>query len=480
MTRLAGGVLLNALPNPDPTVNGLTSPVLFPGSIYTTPLPASPIIAATSPTIVAAFNSASNNDGGPTQDSLTRGPSRYVIPLGKEVPLVKVNVNPGQRWDSSPVGTVMAPIPWKAVSSQWTSDQILQVIDYNTNLAWTFWVMGSGYAATDGPNTDGSWNCNTMIISPIGNNTWQGMTPWSGDPTGGLSSQISASKADYNNCCITINDIIDVYNGGSINHMVAGASGTTGFYIPPALSYDGAYYPFSTPEGTIFTWPRGATNPATSLIGQAIWQAIYTYGLAIFDMTAGNGFSINIENPTCWWNYLPWFDNAWQPYLPGQLLNWGNNSDGAGHIIMTAGFNWNDLVQVTARSASCIVNNETLPGAPQGLTATPGVAGDHQIVLNWSAPSSSGTNPINGYIVYIGASTGTYDPQNLPWSNGGGLNLATNASTFTYTASTRCISTPHNGVPDPLVSGTTYYVTVCAVTNSGFGPPATEASCAAS
>ena len=45
----------------------------------------------------------------------------------------------------------------------------------------------------------------------------------------------------------------------------------------------------------------------------------------------------------------------------------------------------------------------TVPGAPTGLTATPG---DGQVTLSWAAPASDGGSPVTGYNVYQGTSPG--------------------------------------------------------------------------
>lgn len=461
-------------PVPDPTANGLAPFSKYPNTIYTTPLPASPILAATSNTVVNNF--LNNNGGGPGQDTWNRGMSRYVV-HGNSVPkrLVSINQPPKRSW-SGPSGTLLCPIPYAAFASQWTTDRLTAIVDIDNDLVYEFWVFGGDYpSGASGPNItpypDGSWAANTMICCPLnGAAGWYGNTPWASDPTG-LGSQISASKISYEGLCITQADMAYVANGGTINHMIGGATLNTGFYIPPAANYDFAYTVDSVPEGSIFTWAPGHVYTATTLLGAAIEHAIGTYGMAMFD-TGGGTPTLMIENPSCWWAYAP--GNSWQPGLPG-LCNWGNNSDNQGRVIMTAGFNWSDLVQVGMRYPSGIVNNDTMPGAPTGLTLSNGTPGLHEITATWTAPGSSGTNPINGYLLYIGPSTGMYDPQNLPYTNGGGLTLTTNASTFTFTTATRGAGLTAGNVIQ-LVPGDTYYFVVCAITNSGVGPPSTEQS----
>ena len=92
----------------------------------------------------------------------------------------------------------------------------------------------------------------------------------------------------------------------------------------------------------------------------------------------------------------------------------------------------------------------TVPGAPAGLTATPG---NSEVTLSWAAPASGGT-PISGYIIYQGTSPG--GETGVPVSG----SLVT-ATSYKVTG---------------LVNGTTYYFRVFAVNAAGQGPPSEEAS----
>ena len=90
----------------------------------------------------------------------------------------------------------------------------------------------------------------------------------------------------------------------------------------------------------------------------------------------------------------------------------------------------------------------TVPTAPQSFTAT---AGNAQVVLTWSAPSSNGGASITGYMVYQGT---------IP---GGESLLTTLANVLTYTST---------GLPN----GQTYYYKVSAINSIGEGPKSSEAS----
>src|SRR3989440_149570 len=90
----------------------------------------------------------------------------------------------------------------------------------------------------------------------------------------------------------------------------------------------------------------------------------------------------------------------------------------------------------------------TPPGAPQGLSASPG---DATVTLTWSAPSSNGGSPITNYRIYRGTT-----------SNGETLKT-TIGNVLTYTDTT-------------VTNGVTYYYQVSAVNNVGEGPRSNEAS----
>ena len=90
----------------------------------------------------------------------------------------------------------------------------------------------------------------------------------------------------------------------------------------------------------------------------------------------------------------------------------------------------------------------TVPGAPIGLTATPG---NSQVTLSWAAPTSGGA-AISGYLIYEGTSPRheTGKPVNGSLVNG---------TSYTVTG---------------LANGTTYYFRVTAVNTAGEGPSSAE------
>ena len=96
-------------------------------------------------------------------------------------------------------------------------------------------------------------------------------------------------------------------------------------------------------------------------------------------------------------------------------------------------------------------SNPTAPGAPTGLTATPG---NGSVSLSWTAPSSNGGSAITGYDIFEGTSPN------------GESTTAVNTSTVTATSYS----------VTGLTNGTTYYFTVKAINSVGNSQPSNEAS----
>ena len=93
----------------------------------------------------------------------------------------------------------------------------------------------------------------------------------------------------------------------------------------------------------------------------------------------------------------------------------------------------------------------TVPGAPTNVSAT---AGNAQVQLSWTAPSSDGGSAITGYDVYQGT------------SSGGEGTTPINSAPITGTTY----------MATGLSNGTTYYFTVKAINAIGHSPASNEAS----
>ncbi len=83
----------------------------------------------------------------------------------------------------------------------------------------------------------------------------------------------------------------------------------------------------------------------------------------------------------------------------------------------------------------------TAPGAPTGVTGTPG---DAQVQLSWTAPSSDGGAPISGYQIETATGGG-------PWT----ITTTTAGTTTTLTG---------------LTNGTSYQFRIAAINPAGVGP----------
>jgi len=101
-------------------------------------------------------------------------------------------------------------------------------------------------------------------------------------------------------------------------------------------------------------------------------------------------------------------------------------------------------------SVSCAVG-AIIAEAPQNLTATTGVS---QVVLNWTAPASSGESPITGYNIHRGLSS---------------------TSTLLFTTVEDVLTYTDSGLSN---DGTTYYYKVATVTLAGEGAASNVASTA--
>jgi hypothetical protein len=126
------------------------------------------------------------------------------------------------------------------------------------------------------------------------------------------------------------------------------------------------------------------------------------------------------------------------------LTNAANNGDNYRCLVSGSG----GAASVTSSSATLAVSSFNVPGAPTGLSGT---AGDAQVALSWSAPSSNGGAAITGYVV--------------EWTPAGGSasTVNTGSATTSYTKTALTNSTAHT-------------FRVAAINSAGTGPFSASAS----
>ena len=126
------------------------------------------------------------------------------------------------------------------------------------------------------------------------------------------------------------------------------------------------------------------------------------------------------------------------------LTNAANNGDNYRCLVSGSG----GAASVTSSSATLAVSSFNVPGAPTGLSGT---AGDAQVALSWSAPSSNGGAAITGYVV--------------EWTPAGGSasTVNTGSATTSYTKTALTNSTAHT-------------FRVAAINSVGTGPFSASAS----
>jgi fibronectin type 3 domain-containing protein len=193
----------------------------------------------------------------------------------------------------------------------------------------------------------------------------------------------------------------------------ASATPTTVPSAPQALAATGGN------AQVTLTWSAPSSNGGTSITGYKIYRGTTSGGETLLT-TLGNVLTYTDSGLT----------NGQRYYYKVSAIN----SVGEGPM--------------SSEASATPAAPATMPSAPQSLQAN---AGDAQVVLTWSAPSSNGGSAVTGYKIYRGT------------ASGGETLLATVGNVLTYTDS-------------GLTNGLTYYYKVSAVNSVGEGPQSSEAS----
>jgi hypothetical protein len=186
------------------------------------------------------------------------------------------------------------------------------------------------------------------------------------------------------------------------------------------VAYGGGKFVAGSWDGKLMTSDDGMAWTVTATTTDAVTTVMY--GDGEFLAVSGNG-----STPSTAWTSADgatWSNSA----LPTQA--WWNGNYGNGmYILVNAG---GDIL------TSGTFTPLTVPGAPTGVTATPG---DAEVTVSWTAPADDGGSPISGYTV-----TGTPE------------------GSCTTTGATECVVTG-------LSNGTEYTFTVVATNGVGDGAP---------
>jgi predicted phage tail protein len=215
-------------------------------------------------------------------------------------------------------------------------------------------------------------------------------------------------------------------------------NGTTYYFTVTAVNRIGAGPASSEAPATLVTTP-GAPTGLTATPGNAqvalSWAAPASNGgsaVTGYDLYVGTTADLNGSTPIA--------------RVTSTVVTVTRLTNGTTYYFKVAAVN---RIGAGAASSEAQATLVTTPGAPTGLTATPGNA---QVTLSWAAPAS-GDAPISGYLIYQGNSPGreVRNPIN------GSLVTATS---YTVTG---------------LTNGTTYYFRVIAVNTAGQGLSSAEA-----
>jgi alpha-tubulin suppressor-like RCC1 family protein len=326
-------------------------------------------------------------------------------------------------------GTGLATTPVAVTTTGVLSGLTLTQIDVGGNVA-----LGGFACAQASTGAAYCWGLGTN--GQLGNNsTTSSTSPVAVTATGALSGISLAQVATGGNSSCALGAAGGVYCWGVGSNGQLGNSASVQSTVPVTVTASGALAGVSPAQisagtsfacalgsaGAAYCWGAGAsgqlgngTSTATQNTPVAVSQGAMPSGTTLFQISSGGSHTC-VQDTTG--AFYCWGDNA-----NGDL---GNNS-------------------TTASNVPVVVQG-IVPGAPTGVTATPG---DTTATISWTAPASFGTGTLTGYTATATAASGTF--------------------TCSTSGATTCVITG-------LTDGTTYLVTVVTRTTDGNSLPSSPA-----
>ncbi len=194
--------------------------------------------------------------------------------------------------------------------------------------------------------------------------------------------------------------------------------------------------------------PTSVTNHNTTPSSPTISITTTNQNSLVLDLPSIYG-GVTLGSPTC----TPQWNTNMPSAITGASSSQVVSSPGTVTCSWTASSAdfWDDAAIEVKASATGSGGTTTVPSSPTGLTAT---AGNSQITLSWTVPSSNGGSAITGYNVYRGTTSGSEGTTPVGTASG---------STLSYTDT-------------GLTNGQTYFYKVTAVNSVGQSMPSNEAS----
>jgi alpha-tubulin suppressor-like RCC1 family protein len=321
-------------------------------------------------------------------------------------------------------GTAFATTPTAVSQGAMPTGTTLTQIEAGQNFTCAQASTGAAYCwGSDSNGQLGNGTTTTAQTTPVA--VSQGAMP-TGTTLTGLGAgtadtcAVGSSGTAY---CWGLNTNGQLGNNSTTQSTTAVAVTATSTAIPLNQNTDGTSFACALDvTGTAYCWglntsgQLGNNSTTQSLVPTAVTTSGVLSGATLAQVSAGSNFTCT-EDTT------------------GAFYCWGGNANGQ----------LGNGTTTTPQTTATVVQGIT-PGAPTGVTATPG---DTTATISWTAPTSLGTGTLTGYTATATAASGTFS--------------------CSTTSVTTCVIT---GLSD----GTTYTVTVVTHTTDGDSPASSAAT----